>query len=129
MLVQNAFSQDHVLNGLRARQRLALCKVPCLDLQVLRQALLVQCQVALEFGDQIDLAQHGIRVWGDIGAYLKISDNRISVGRIGIAVQPVLEFESTRNLLWVASDNLVENVPSNNVIRAPEFLLRRDNRP
>lgn len=73
--------------------------------------------------------QHGIRVWGDIGAYLKISDNRISVGRIGIAVQPVLEFESTRNLLWVASDNLVENVPSNNVIRAPEFLLRRDNRP
>ena len=60
MLVQNAFSQDHVLNGLRARQRLARCKVPCLDLQVLRQALLVQCQVALEFGDQIDLAQHGI---------------------------------------------------------------------
>lgn len=73
--------------------------------------------------------QHGIRVWGDIGAYLKIADNRISVGRIGIAVQPILEFESTSHFLWVASDNLVENVSSNNVIRAPEFLLRRDNRP
>jgi 2,4-dienoyl-CoA reductase (NADPH2) len=50
LLVQNAFSQDHVLNGLRARQRLARCKVPCLDLQVLRQALLVQCQVPLDLG-------------------------------------------------------------------------------
>jgi len=68
-------------------------------------------------------------VWGDIGTYLKIADNRISVGRIGIAVQPILEFESTSHFLWVASDNLVENVSSNNVIRAPEFLLRRDNRP
>lgn len=73
--------------------------------------------------------QHGIRVWGDIGRYLKISDNRITIAYIGIAVQPVTHPEDHRGYLWVASDNLSEPSAPNNVIRAPEFLLRRDNRP
>jgi hypothetical protein len=73
--------------------------------------------------------RHGIRVWGDIGRYLKISDNRISIAYIGIAVQPVIHPEEHVRYLWVASDNLSEPSASNNVVRAPEFLLRRDNRP
>jgi hypothetical protein len=78
-----------------------------------------------------DLFNHGIRVWGDIGRYLKISDNRISIARIGIAVQPILEFdrEQLSRYLWVASDNLSEASFPANVIKAPQFMLKRDNRP
>ncbi|HMP45592.1 MAG TPA: DUF6519 domain-containing protein [Sphingopyxis sp.] len=72
---------------------------------------------------------HGIRVWGDIGAYLKISDNRIAIGRIGIAVQPARDLGNVERYLWVAADNLVEQVSPANVIKAPRFLIRRDNRP
>jgi hypothetical protein len=74
------------------------------------------------------LYQHGIRVWGHIGFYLKIADNRIAIARIGIAVQQ-FEWGNTERYLWVASDNLSESSTSNNVVRAPEILLRRDNRP
>lgn len=78
-----------------------------------------------------DLFNHGIRVWGDIGRYLKISDNRISIARIGIAVQPILEFDRQQlsRYLWVASDNLSEASFPANVVKAPQFMLKRDNRP
>lgn len=72
--------------------------------------------------------QHGIRVWGHIGFYLKISDNRISIAKIGIAVQQ-FEWENIESYLWVASDNLAESAAPGNVIKAPGLLLRRDNRP
>jgi len=78
-----------------------------------------------------DLFNHGIRVWGDIGRYLKISDNRIAVARIGIAVQPILELDRQQlsRYLWVASDNLSEASLPANVVKAPQFMLKRDNRP
>jgi hypothetical protein len=78
-----------------------------------------------------DLFNHGIRVWGDIGHYLKISDNRIAIARIGIAVQPIMPFDRQQlfRYLWVASDNLSEASFPANVIKAPRFMTKRDNRP
>lgn len=74
---------------------------------------------------------HGIRVWGEIGRYLKIADNRVAVARIGIAVQPTEPID--RDLqglhMWLIADNLIDNVTPANAIRAPKFVIRRDNRP
>ncbi|HEY0012020.1 MAG TPA: DUF6519 domain-containing protein [Allosphingosinicella sp.] len=72
--------------------------------------------------------QHGIRVWGHIGFYLNISDNRISIANIGIAVQQ-FQWENIGSYLWVASDNLADSAAPENVIKAPGLLLRRNNRP
>lgn len=74
------------------------------------------------------LYRHGIRVWGDIGFYLKIADNRISIATIGIAVRQ-FSWGNIENYLWVASDNLAESAAPANVIKAPGLLLRRDNKP
>lgn len=74
------------------------------------------------------LYRHGIRVWGRIGFYLKIADNRISIAHIGIAVRQ-FEWQNIENYLWVASDNLAESASPNNVVKAPGLLERRNNRP
>lgn len=71
---------------------------------------------------------HGIRVWGHIGRYLTISENRVSTARIGIRVRPLVVDEELP-FLWIASDNLVEGVDPARVIVAPAAVIRRDNRP
>ena len=74
---------------------------------------------------------HGIRVWGFIGRYLMISENRISTARVGICVRPAKPVEENLlpKLLWLAADNLGDDVTAANVIKCPGFMRKRDNRP
>lgn len=74
---------------------------------------------------------HGIRVWGAIGKYLMISENRIAVGRIGICVrpQPPIGNAEVGTHLWLAADNLVDGVGPGDIIRKPGFMRVRDNWP
>ena len=74
---------------------------------------------------------HGIRVWGHIGRYLLISENRISTADIGIRVKSATKIDNDHwgRYLWVAADNLVEETDPSLVVRGPPFLRSRDNRP
>lgn len=74
---------------------------------------------------------HGIRVWGSIGKYLMISENRIAVGRVGICVrpQPPVSNNEVGTHLWLAADNLVDGVGPGDIIRKPGFMRVRDNWP
>ncbi len=74
---------------------------------------------------------HGIRVWGSIGKYLMISENRIAVGRVGICVrpQPPIGNNQVGTHLWLAADNLVDGVGPGEIIRKPGFMRVRDNWP
>jgi len=72
---------------------------------------------------------HGIRVWGHLGRCLMISENRIAIARIGIRARPVGAIEDQNGFLWIASDNLVEGVDAARAVVAPNFMIRRDNRP
>ncbi|HEX4848255.1 MAG TPA: DUF6519 domain-containing protein [Novosphingobium sp.] len=75
--------------------------------------------------------RHGIRVWGLIGNYLMIAENRIAGPRIGIKVRPtnMAGSQPDPQFLWVARDNLVDWVPVGNVLHAPALVQNRDNRP
>ena len=74
---------------------------------------------------------HGIRVWGSIGKYLMISENRIAVGRVGICVrpQPPVSNNEVGTHLWLAADYLVDGVGPGDIIRKPGFMRVRDNWP
>ena len=72
---------------------------------------------------------HGIRVWGHIGRYLMVCENRISIARVGIRARPVGTMGDPKDILWIASENLVEGVLPVNAVVAPSFMVRRDNRP
>jgi hypothetical protein len=74
---------------------------------------------------------HGIRVWGSIGKYLMIAENRIAVGRVGICVRPdpAISNNEVGSHLWLAADNLVDGVGPGDIIRKPGFMRVRDNWP
>jgi hypothetical protein len=75
---------------------------------------------------------HGIRVWGHIGRYLVVSENRVAIAKIGIRAKLLpksREDDYHTNALWIASENLVQGVDAAHVVVAPEFMIRRDNRP
>jgi hypothetical protein len=80
------------------------------------------------------LHAQGIRVWGHLGHYLMIIQNRIGIASLGIRVkvenQPDPD-EIPSQYLWLASANLVQGVNPSHVIRAPSWMLykNRDNRP
>jgi hypothetical protein len=79
-----------------------------------------------------DLYNHGIRVWGDIGKFLLISENRVGpVARVGICVrpQPAISENVVSGYLWLAADNLVEGVSPDRVVHRPSFMRLRDNWP
>ncbi|CAN5364756.1 hypothetical protein BH10PSE14_BH10PSE14_03910 [soil metagenome] len=79
-----------------------------------------------------DLYNHGIRVWGDIGKFLLISENRVGpVARVGICVrpQPAISENIVSGYLWLAADNLVEGVSPDRVVHKPGFMRLRDNWP
>jgi hypothetical protein len=76
----------------------------------------------------------GIRVWGHLGQYLMILQNRIGIAALGIRVVAENTIDPDKQgwqYLWLASANLVEGVDPTRVIRAPMFMIRkdRDNRP
>lgn len=75
--------------------------------------------------------RHGIRVWGHLGNYLMIAENRIEGPSIGIKVRPIdmMPDRDYNQYLWVARDNLVRWVSAANVLHAPLPLQDRDNRP
>lgn len=75
--------------------------------------------------------RHGIRVWGEIGNYLMIAENRIEGPDIGIKVRPMPDIpdKDYNRYLWVVRDNLVRWVPTGNVLHAPLPVQDRDNRP
>ncbi|HYW16726.1 MAG TPA: DUF6519 domain-containing protein [Allosphingosinicella sp.] len=74
---------------------------------------------------------HGIRVHGYLGEFLAISENRVRVGSTGIKVQPVEPPDDSKwsSYLWFAADNLAEGCLPDNVVKGPQFLERRNNRP
>lgn len=75
--------------------------------------------------------KHGIRVWGYIGNFLLIAENRVSVAKIGIKIQPVDPpgDELWNKMMWLAADNLIDDVPPSEAIKGPQWLERRNNRP
>jgi hypothetical protein len=79
-----------------------------------------------------DRYNHGIRVWGNVGKFLLISENRVGpIARVGICVrpQPAVSATVANGYLWLAADNLVEGVKADSVIRRPSFMRLRDNWP
>jgi hypothetical protein len=74
---------------------------------------------------------HGIRVHGYLGEFLAISENRVRVGATGIKVQPVEPPDDSKwnSYLWFAADNLADGCLPANVVKGPQFLERRNNRP
>jgi Family of unknown function (DUF6519) len=78
-------------------------------------------------------ARHGIRVWGWLGHYLMIAENRVDVAGIGIKVRAVNHTTPKNNAdcLWLARDNLVTGVGGghSNVIHADPLVEDRNNRP
>lgn len=78
-------------------------------------------------------ARHGIRVWGWLGHYLMIAENRVDVAKIGIKVRAVNQTtpKNTVDYLWLARDNLVTGVGGGhtNVIHADPLVEDRNNRP
>lgn len=74
---------------------------------------------------------HGIRVHGYLGEFLAISENRVKVGTTGIKVQPVEPptDDKWNAMIWFAADNLAEGCLPANVVKGPQFLEKRNNRP
>jgi hypothetical protein len=74
---------------------------------------------------------HGIRVWGYIGRYLLIGENRISIANLGIRVQTADPIPAAQQpqLLWLIADNLVDDVSSGQAWKGPNFIEDRHNRP
>lgn len=73
----------------------------------------------------------GIRVWGYLGPFLAIAENRIDTAPLGIRVK-VSESVTVANqakYMWVASDNHVPNAGAGLTLRAPAFMERRHNKP
>jgi hypothetical protein len=72
----------------------------------------------------------GIRVWGRLGRFLAVSENRIRVATMGIRVRAtqVIPVAQRSGYQWVAADNLVDGEESI-ALRAPEWMKSRHNRP
>ena len=71
-------------------------------------------------------------MWGHIGRYLVVSENRVAIAKIGIRAKLLpksREEEYQSSALWIASQNLVQGVDAAHAVMAPAFMIRRDNRP
>lgn len=73
----------------------------------------------------------GIRVWGHLGPFLAVSENRIDTAPLGIRVKPTASLNEgqTAKYMWVASDNYVPNAGSGLTLRVPPFMVKRNNKP
>lgn len=73
----------------------------------------------------------GIRVWGHLGPFLAIVENRIDTAALGIRVKSssTVDVDQHERYMWVASDNLVPNAGPGLTLRAPAFMERRNNKP
>jgi hypothetical protein len=74
---------------------------------------------------------HGIRVWGYLGRFLLITQNRISIAKLGIKVLPVNPIKPSNSdpYLWRATENLVVGVSKYYVVKAPSFMEIHPNMP
>jgi hypothetical protein len=73
----------------------------------------------------------GIRVWGYLGPFLAIAENRIDTAPLGIRVKVSESVTAAKQAkyMWVASDNHVPNAGAGLTLRAPAFMARRNNKP
>jgi hypothetical protein len=73
----------------------------------------------------------GIRVWGYLGPFLAISENRIDTAPLGIRVKSTetVNDQQTAKYMWVAADNYVRNAASGLTLRVPPFMEKRHNKP
>ncbi len=73
----------------------------------------------------------GIRVWGRLGHFLMINENRIGLATLGIRVRSVLRIDDSLwgGYRWLAADNLVYGPANVIALRGPPWLEDRHNRP
>ncbi|UVO55689.1 DUF6519 domain-containing protein [Sphingomonas sp. SUN039] len=73
----------------------------------------------------------GIRVWGKLGRYLVVAENRIEVASLGIRIKPSDPVDDGlwKRYLWLVADNLVDGVDPALVMRVPPWTEKRFNRP
>lgn len=73
----------------------------------------------------------GIRVWGLLGPFLAIVENRIDTAPLGIRVKITRSVSGNEmaKLMWVASDNHVPNAAPGLTLRIPHFMEKRNNKP
>jgi hypothetical protein len=73
----------------------------------------------------------GIRVWGLLGPFLAIAENRIDTAPLGIRVKAakMLTQQQIAKSMWVASDNFVPNAAAGLTLRVPSFMEKRNNKP
>ncbi|MEA3012181.1 MAG: hypothetical protein QOD42_726 [Sphingomonadales bacterium] len=73
----------------------------------------------------------GIRIWGYLGRFLLVGENRISIASLGIRIRPVEEVTQADmpKHMWLVADNLVDDVAASLVLKAPPFVEKRYNRP
>ena len=73
----------------------------------------------------------GIRVWGWLGAFLAIVENRVDTATLGIRVKPLgtVTDQQIAKSMWVASNNHVPNAGNGLTLRVPPFMVRFNNKP
>jgi hypothetical protein len=73
----------------------------------------------------------GIRVWGFLGPFLAVCENRIDTAPLGIRVRPTetLTQQQTSKYMWLAADNLVPNAAAGLTLKVPPFMEKRNNKP
>jgi len=73
----------------------------------------------------------GIRVWGALGRYLVVGENRIGLASLGIRIKTdkIVDDGLWKRHLWLVADNLVEDVDPAMVMRVPPWTEKRFNRP
>jgi hypothetical protein len=73
----------------------------------------------------------GIRIWGYLGRFLLVGENRISIASLGIRIRPVEEVTQADmpKHMWLVADNLVDDVAASRVLKVPPFVEQRYNRP
>ncbi|HEX8262222.1 MAG TPA: hypothetical protein VF547_05050, partial [Allosphingosinicella sp.] len=73
----------------------------------------------------------GIRIWGHLGPFLAIVENRVDTAPLGIRVKIMerLTEQKIAKLMWLASDNHVPSAAAGLTLRVPRFMEKRNNKP
>ncbi len=70
-----------------------------------------------------------IRVWGRLGHFLVVEKNRLGVGKFGVCIRSIDNFDSEiRGMMWLVADNVGIVQASSDLLRIPSWVEKRYNR-
>jgi len=79
--------------------------------------------------NDIQRYSEAVRVWGNLGNFVMIKDNDLRLGEIGVNVRHTGIKITAQTVQWLAADNFAEAARPNQVIVAPEAMVKRNNKP